>query len=55
MALAGGDRTVEWPAGAAGERDDVARFALEPFELKTRRLVRAESRKARDDSRIRLR
>ena len=40
MALAGGDGLVERTAGAAGERDDAAGLALEPFELEPWRLVR---------------
>ena len=40
MALPGRDRAIERPARPAGERDDAAGFAVEPFELEARRLVR---------------
>ena len=40
MALAGGDRRIERPARAAGERDDAVGLAVQPVELEVRRLVR---------------
>ena len=55
MALPGRDGAVERSAGPASERDDAVGLALEPFELEARRLVSGVSRKAREDSRIRLR
>ena len=55
MALPGGNREIERAARPAGERDEAVGFACEPFELEVGFSCGGVSRKAREDSRIRLR
>src|SRR5260221_4040748 len=40
MALACGDRAIEWAPWAAGERNDARRLAFQPFKPEPRRFIR---------------